>query len=258
MLAKCCEVLARRRAFPADMAVVDEYLSEDVLEELPPTTAGEATEGVYRELEPGRSEPEVKPLNLDADREEPSVGRTTRQPDPTKQSPARKAAQRAKAPPAPPVAQDEAPGDIQAQYDAALAEAAKEKQAEEELAFARQRAAEFAGDDVVARPEPPEGKLQPVSGAPETKAQEMSKFWAAAKRFEKDTGKIIAASKEHFGGAPAELEGLRRALLLKLLETGELPEQVAGHEVEMACTEDGNPICSICEKPCDEDGKGHI
>ncbi len=254
MLAKCCESLARRRAFPADLATFGDAVDVDDAETGAPLTRAEVTEGAYRELPEGFGEPDgskvaaqvthekeiIKNLNLDADREQAAQ---EHRPDPTKQSPARKAAQRAKAPPAPPVAPDEAPP-LQEQYDNAFREALEEKAAAQEA-------------EVVARPEPPEGQPQSVANPPETKAQEMSKFWASAKKFEKDTSKIIAASKEHFGAVPAELEGTRRAQLIALLETGELPEPAEAHEPVPVYTEDGVMVCEVCKEKLDEETGKH-
>ncbi len=250
MLAIAAERLARRRAFPADTSILADY-DVEVPDEQP-----EATEGVYRELPDGFGEPDgskvaaqvehekevIKGLNLDSDREAAQEHR----PDPTKQSPARKAAQRAKAPPAPPVAPDE-PSDLQSQYDAEFRKTLEE------------RAAQIAGGEpVVARPEPPEGQPQSVANPPETKAQEMSKFWASAKKYEKDTSRIIALSKEHFGAVPAELEGTRRAQLIALLETGELPADAIDHDSVPTYTEDGKMVCEVCGLALDEETGKHI
>ncbi len=111
---------------------------------------------------------------------------------------------------------------------------------------------------MVARPEPPEGQPQSVANPPETKAQEMSKFWASAKKYEKDTSRIIALSKEHFGAVPAELEGTRRAQLIALLETGELPADAIDHDSVPTYTEDGKMVCEVCGLALDEETGKHI
>lgn len=51
MLAKCCEVLARRRAFPADMAVLDNTVEFDLTDGNAPITRAEVPEGAWRAIE---------------------------------------------------------------------------------------------------------------------------------------------------------------------------------------------------------------
>lgn len=280
-LAKCTEALARRTAFPADLTAFGDDIEVADPETGEPMTRAEVSEGQYRELpETSTSSPDngaVKPLNLDADREKASktdaVVATANQ-NAEKAAAPRRAPRQPKAAPAAPETQEQAsdePPPLQEQYDSAFREQleakAKEEQEKAQAEFARRRAAEFAGDapqegEVVARPEPPKGEPQSIPNAPESKAKEMSAFWSAAKKFEKDTAKIVAASKEHFGDIPANLEGIRRAQLIHMLETGELPPKEGDgatydHDADMYYDADGTALCSVCEAEVDEESGQH-
>jgi hypothetical protein len=88
MLAKCCEVLARRRAFPADMAVLDNTVEFDASDGNQPITRAEVPEGSWRAIEaPAQGEGNVTPQ--ESERPEPvgnsspsSVAEPTRDPAP--------------------------------------------------------------------------------------------------------------------------------------------------------------------------------
>lgn len=242
MLAKCCESLSRRKAFPADVAIFDDAVEVEDVEVGAPMTRAEVPEGQYRELpETATDSPQNGHIERmdEAARKLQETMQKNADAAPAK-APVRRAAAKAKDAPEAPVAQEQPSDDVPPP---------------EEPSFSDQRVAEFAGDaEVVARPEPPQGENQSITNPPLTKAQEMSKFWVAAKKFEKDTAKITAASKEHFGAPPAELEGARRAQLIALLETGELPADAEPqHEASMTYTEDGQAVCEHCGQPCDEE-----